>query len=160
MNKKRGYKHGLSNTGIYVIWKGVMQRCLYPKHKSFHYYGGKGITICNEWKNFRNFKDDMRLLYLKTKLKFPNEKITIERKNNNMGYCIENCTFVPMKNQINNKSNVIPVKAINKITKEVVIARNQTELAKRIGITNTLISRYLNGVIKNNRNGWVIEYHQ
>lgn len=41
--------HGLSDTRLYTIWQGMKQRCYYPKHKDYHNYGGRGITVCNEW---------------------------------------------------------------------------------------------------------------
>lgn len=41
--------HRLSNTRLYNIWKAIKQRCYYAKHKDYHNYGGRGITVCDEW---------------------------------------------------------------------------------------------------------------
>ena len=50
--------HRLSNTRLYNIWLAMKQRCYYPKHKDYHNYGGRGITVCDEWKNdFKAFYD-------------------------------------------------------------------------------------------------------
>lgn len=49
-------KHGLSNTRIYRIWNGMKQRCCNPQNPKYKFYGGKGITVCDEWqKNFISF---------------------------------------------------------------------------------------------------------
>jgi hypothetical protein len=50
--------HKLSDTRLYNIWSAMKQRCYYAKHKDYHNYGGRGITICDEWKdNFKAFYD-------------------------------------------------------------------------------------------------------
>lgn len=43
--------HKMSDTRLYNIWCAIKQRCFYPKHKDYHNYGGRGITVCPEWKN-------------------------------------------------------------------------------------------------------------
>ena len=43
--------HGLSNTRLNRIWRDIKSRTLNPKHKQYNDYGGRGITICDEWKN-------------------------------------------------------------------------------------------------------------
>jgi hypothetical protein len=43
--------HGLSNTRIHKIWVTLKNRVLNPKYKYFHDYGGRGITICDSWRN-------------------------------------------------------------------------------------------------------------
>ena len=53
--KERSTKHGLSANReehpLYAVWKGIKQRCLNPNQKQYRDYGGRGITICDEWKN-------------------------------------------------------------------------------------------------------------
>jgi len=46
-------------TPTYVSWKGMKQRCFYPRDKCFDIYGGRGITICDRWLVFSNFLEDM-----------------------------------------------------------------------------------------------------
>ena len=43
--------HGLRSTRLYTIWGEIKNRTLNPKHKRYNDYGGRGITICDEWKN-------------------------------------------------------------------------------------------------------------
>ena len=49
-------KHGMSRTPLHAIWQAMKQRCYNPKHKLYYMYGGKGVTICDEWLNsFESF---------------------------------------------------------------------------------------------------------
>ena len=57
IGNKYGVKHGESNTKLYMIWKGMRQRCFNSKCKDYKNYGGRGITICNEWLEFIPFRD-------------------------------------------------------------------------------------------------------
>ena len=57
-------KHGHATNGIsptYHTWAGMKARCNNPKHKTFRYYGGKGVSVCNKWNNFKNFLADMEI---------------------------------------------------------------------------------------------------
>ena len=54
LKKLMNYKHGEKGSRLYVIWQHAKRRCLNPNNKSFKDYGGRGITICNEWLEFIN----------------------------------------------------------------------------------------------------------
>ena len=47
----RGKKHGMCDTRLYETWKTMKKMCYVPKHISYKMYGGRGITVCDEWKN-------------------------------------------------------------------------------------------------------------
>jgi len=51
--------HGHSRTPSYEIWKAMRQRCTNPRHKDWHFYGGRGIRVCARWDSFENFLADM-----------------------------------------------------------------------------------------------------
>lgn len=57
--RRRGTFHGESHTKLYHVWSQMIQRCTNPKQKKYPIYGGRGITVCEEWKysylRFRNW---------------------------------------------------------------------------------------------------------
>ena len=56
--KEVNVTHNLTNTKLYSIWVGIKARTSNPKHKQYNSYGGRGIDICEEWKNdFKSFYD-------------------------------------------------------------------------------------------------------
>lgn len=59
MRRGRPPTHGMSNTPTHSSWRSMIQRCYNPKCSKYEYYGGKGITVCDKWRFFEGFYDDM-----------------------------------------------------------------------------------------------------
>ena len=73
---------------LYTVWWGVKSRCYNPNHESYKYYGGKGIYMCEEWKNnFQTFYNWMMENGWE-------QGITIDRKNNDKPYEPNNCQLI------------------------------------------------------------------
>jgi hypothetical protein len=52
-------QHGMKRTPVYRAWTNMLERCTNPKNPQWDRYGGRGITVCERWRDFRNFYADM-----------------------------------------------------------------------------------------------------
>lgn len=95
--------HGMNKTRLYSVWGAMLQRAGVHKGASEevkHYYQDRGITVCDEWLVFENFRDWALSHGYK-------EDLQIDRRDNDKGYCPENCRWVTPKENMNNRRNTI-----------------------------------------------------
>lgn len=97
---KKYDKHGKKDTRIYHIWASMLQRCNNPNNISYPLYGKKGISVCEDWKYFINFNEWAMSNGYK-------EDLSIDRIDSNGNYEPNNCRWVSMKVQQNNRNNNI-----------------------------------------------------
>lgn len=142
--KCKGYKvirgeattHNSTKTRLYKIWAGMHERCNREKHPHFSDYGGRGITICEEWNDFSKFKEWANENGY-------SENLTLDRIDNNGNYESSNCRWVTMKEQQNNKRNSHFLEYAGEM-------HTITEWAEKTGISKTTLRMRI-------QSGWTVE---
>lgn len=95
--RTHGQAGSMTRTTLYNRWVGMKARCENPRHAHFADYGGRGITVCPQWReSFVAFASDMG---------DPPPHTMLERRNNDGPYGPENCYWAPVLTQANNKRN-------------------------------------------------------
>ena len=94
--------HHESETRLYGIWCNMRKRCNNPNDSAYPRYGGRGITVCDEWNEYENFRDWANTNGY-------DNTLTIDRINNDEGYNPNNCRWVDYKTQANNTRNNVNI---------------------------------------------------
>lgn len=87
IRKEASTTHGDRQSRLWICWQNMKQRCYNRNQKSFQYYGGKGIRVCEEWQSYVGFKK----WAMANGYKFG---LTIERKNSDAHYDPSNCEWI------------------------------------------------------------------
>lgn len=123
IKKERGYNgyrtHGLSRSPEHRVWRSILQRCLLPSSPSYAYYGGRGITVCEEWR--RSF-----MAFLAVVGERPSLRHSIDRIDPNGNYEPGNVRWATPKEQARNRRN-------NRIVVLDGTSMCLTDAAERIG---------------------------
>ena len=137
-------RHGYSHTRIHRVWKGIVQRCENPKHIGWKHYGGRGISICPEWRaDFRAF--------LSWALEHGySDSLQIDRIDNDAGYSPANYRFVPaVINNRNRSFAKLSIEDVELIREELAkgylgVGRR---MAERFGVSPATISHIAQGKV-------------
>ena len=86
----------MTKTNIYARWSGMIRRCHSPGDGRYKDYGGRGIFVCEYWRTFENFFNDMG---------HAEKGLTLDRIDNDKGYYKENCRWCDYKTQSRNRRN-------------------------------------------------------
>ena len=99
--------HGMSKSRFYQIWRDMLDRTTRLKNVAYDNYGGRGIKVCQEWRVFENFMNEMHESYLQHAEIHGELSTTIDRINNDEGYLKTNCRWATPKFQsLNKRSNL------------------------------------------------------
>lgn len=127
-------KHGMTNSRIYNTWRSMIKRCTLKSRDDYMAYGGRGITVCQEWRSFEEFRDwAFSTGYT--------DNLTIERINVNGGYEPSNCCWIPLNEQYKNKRTTLEKGVGQKFSaKQIIDAKAQMangvamkQIAKNLG---------------------------
>lgn len=153
---KRFRTHGESkNSRLYTLWNHMKSRCKNPHDKRYFDYGERGIKVCPEWESYENFRDWAYSNGFNDSLDW--KKCSLDRIDNSKGYSPDNCRWVGLLIQSNNKRN-------NVVIEHNGVKKTATEWAREIGVkARTIRARYRKGQFdslfnKNNKNVF-IEYN-
>jgi hypothetical protein len=120
-------KHGMSESPTYNSWRSMVSRCKYPRHTSFAYCGGRGISVCERWLIFSNFLADLGSR--------PSLEHSVDRIDNSGNYEPGNCRWATRAEQQRNMNQTIRIT----IDGETMCA---TDWAERVGIKpSTVLAR-------------------
>ena len=129
-------KHGLSKSRLYRIWNGMKNRCYNNNSTNYKNYGGRGIKVCDEWKNsFVTF-------YYWSVSNGYQCNLTLDRINVEGPYCPENCRWSDVDTQCYNKRNTIKI-SLNGEEKNIM------ELSKDTGIDKKIIRKRIKKGVSN-----------
>lgn len=109
-------RHGMAGERLYIAWQGMVRRCTAPSHKHYRRYGGRGIRVCDEWRDSVNFIEWARANGYEAHL-------TLDRIDNDGDYTPENCRWVPRFVQTRNtcrlrKNNTTGFRGICKVPRK------------------------------------------
>jgi len=128
-------KKTIQQKKMYIIWKGMRQRCNDKNHKDYNYYGGKGISVSKKWNNFETFFNDMQSSY--------DLGLQLDRIDSKKNYTKNNCRWLTSHQQNRNRSDNFNITFKNR-------TQCSQDWANELGITRSTITFRI-------ENGWSIE---
>jgi len=146
----RNTKHGFAYHPLYAVLENMKRRCYNPKTWNYKNYGGRKITICDEWLNSKGKFFEWAIT---TGWK---KGLMIERRNNNGNYNPENCYFATSFEQANNTRHLKKFIAYGPCG-QIEIAKNQAVFARKWGLTRGQIGNCL-CKRRNQHKGWIFEH--
>ena len=131
------FKHGLRKHRLFSVWNGMKQRCFNSNWYAYKDYGGRGISVTDEW------KDDFLCFYHWAMNNGYRQGLTLDRIDNSKGYSPDNCRWVTIKEQSNNRRS-------NRNITYKGQTKTLTQWSEELGMSFFTLRDRLN-------NGWSIE---
>ena len=152
----------------YILWKGIIERCYNTNRNDYAIYGLLGVRVCDRWKCFANFLQDMPNIDGYNQYKFLNNELDLDKdiKQKNVPidqkiYSLETCVFVDKHvnrgittRQPSKNVNIVSIKGDYILKTSCPVE----ELGRQLGIKTQYITRILKGDAKTH-NGWTFQYY-
>ena len=157
--KERSANHGLKGIRLYSIWSNIKTRTLNSNFKQYNDYGGRGITICDEWKN------DFMSFYAWAMSNGYSDDLSIDRIDNDGNYEPNNCRWttqtIQNRNQRISSKNTSGYKGVsyNKDNNKYLVRININKKNTYLGYFQTAVEgaiAYNNYIIENNLEGFIL----
>lgn len=144
-NRRNGKTHGLYYHPLHWVWSSMKNRCYNPKNQDYKNYGGRGVIVCEEWRNdFKSFYDWCMANGWQKELQLDKDVKAKELGVENDLYSPERCCFVTPKRNSNNRSS-------NKIIEYNGVSKTLAEWSEELKICGATLSTRMNEL------GWSIE---
>jgi hypothetical protein len=130
--------HGMAKSKEYRIWDSMIRRCHSKSHHAYSNYGGRGISVCDKWKSFEGFYEDMG-----------NKPIglTLERIDNSLGYNKDNCKWASMTDQSRNRRSTKLNEEDAKLIKSMIdVGITQNVIASQFNVSRANIGHIAQGL--------------
>lgn len=144
--KEQGVFNKCTESRLYYIWTDMKTRCYCPKDKSYNYYGGRGITVCDDWLGKFGYVN----FYAWAIKNGYEENLTIDRINSNGNYEPSNCRWATMKQQGRNRRN----------NRFIIYKGSEITIAEASEITNIPYSYIYNRIVKGYSLDEIIEMYK
>lgn len=128
--REKSTRHGQYGNRLYNIWSTMIQRCTNPSNKSYQHYGGRGIFVCDEWREFEEF-------YEWSIVSGYDDDLTIDRIDTDDGYYPENCRWADQCTQQNNRRN-------NNLITYSNVTHTVAEWARILGVNYKILWKRIN----------------
>lgn len=132
------FKHGASRTPEYIAWTNMWNRCTKESNPAFKYYGGRGVSVCERWRDFQAFAADMGAR--------PSKRHSIDRIDVDGNYEPANCRWATREEQQHNRrDNVLTELDVSVIKRRRINGESHGKIGADYGLNKNRISQICNG---------------
>lgn len=138
---------------LYRIWGDMNYRCNTPTCRAYKNYGARGISVCEKWRKYQGFKEDVWESYRDHVMKYGEKQTTIDRIDVNGNYCPDNCKWSSYSEQNINQRKKLYYVGIRLSDNFKVLFKNRTEFCQKNNFVNSKVVDCIYGRVAKYK-GW------